>query len=55
MTIQVAADPKGFYGLPSGPVSASKVGGNDLTAGETAPPKEIDPNKWAFDHGLEST
>ena len=23
--------------------------------GETAPPKEIDPNKWAFDNGLEST
>jgi len=37
MTIQVAADPKDFYGLPSGPVSASKVGGNDLTDGETSP------------------
>ena len=23
--------------------------------GETAPPKEIDPNQWAFDNGLEST
>ena len=22
--------------------------------GETAPPKEIDPNQWAFDNGLES-
>ena len=37
MTIQVAADPKGFYGLPSGPVSASNVGGNDVTDGETSP------------------
>jgi hypothetical protein len=37
MTIQVAADPTDFYGLPSGLASASKVGGNDLTAGETAP------------------
>ena len=23
--------------------------------GETAPTKEIDPNQWAFDNGLEST
>jgi hypothetical protein len=50
--IQVAAAPEASYGFPHGAVSASKVGGNDLTAGETAP---IDPNKWAFDHGLEST
>ena len=34
---QYAADPEGFYGLPQGSVSSSKVGGNDLTAGETAP------------------
>jgi hypothetical protein len=48
----IAAAPEASYGFPHGAVSASKVGGNDLTAGETAP---IDPNKWAFDHGLEST
>ena len=35
--IQVAADPLAFYGFPNGSVSSSKVGGNDLTAGETAP------------------
>jgi hypothetical protein len=50
--IEIAAAPEASYGFPHGAVSASKVGGNDLTAGETAP---IDPNKWAFDHGLEST
>ena len=68
MTPENAAGPEGFYGLPQGPVSSSKVGGNDLTAGETAPvrpngmltveevtAKEIDPNQWAFDRGLEST
>lgn len=33
----VAAAPEAFYGFPHGAVSASKVGGNDLTAGETAP------------------
>jgi len=48
----IATAPEASYGFPHGVVSASKVGGNDLTAGETAP---IDPNKWAFDHGLEST
>jgi hypothetical protein len=52
ITTLVAAAPEASYGFPHGAVSASKVGGNDLTAGETAP---IDPNKWAFDHGLEST
>ena len=55
MTIEIAAGPEAFYGFPQGPVSSSKVGGNDLTAGETAPIKEIDPNQWAFDRGLEST
>jgi len=50
--IKIAAAPEASYGFPHGVVSAPKVGGNDLTAGETAP---IDPNKWAFDHGLEST
>lgn len=55
MTIEIAAGPEAFYGFPQGSVSSSKVGGNDLTAGETAPIKEIDPNQWAFDRGLEST
>jgi len=55
MTPENAAGPEGFYGLPQGSVSSSKVGGNDLTAGETAPIKEIDPNAWAFERGLEST
>jgi hypothetical protein len=34
---KVAAAPEASYGFPHGAVSASKVGGNDLTAGETAP------------------
>ena len=34
--IQVAAAPEASYGFPHGAVSAPKVGGNDLTAGETA-------------------
>ena len=54
-TPPVAADPKAFHGFPSGSVSTPKAGGKCLTAGETAPTKEIDPNKWAFDNGLEST
>jgi len=37
MTIQLAAEDGDFYGLPYESASASKVGGNDLTAGETAP------------------
>ena len=37
MTIQLATDDGDFYGLPHDSVSSSKVGGNDLTAGETAP------------------
>jgi hypothetical protein len=32
-----AADDGDFYGLPRDSVSSSKVGGNDLAAGETAP------------------
>jgi hypothetical protein len=32
-----ATAPEASYGFPHGAVSASKVGGNDLTAGETAP------------------
>jgi hypothetical protein len=35
--IEIATAPEAFYGFPHGAVSASKVGGNDLTAGETAP------------------
>ena len=49
---KIAADPKAFYGFPSGSVSSSNAGGKCVTAGETAP---IDPNQWAFDRGLEST
>jgi len=52
MTIHDAASAEGFYGLPQALVSTSKVGGNDLTAGETA---LIDANKQAFDKGWEST
>ena len=47
-----AADSEAFYGFPQESVSSSNVGGDDVTAGETAP---IDPNQWAFDRGLEST
>ena len=52
MTIKIAADNEAFYGLPQESVSTPKAGGKCLTAGEAAP---IDPNKWAFDKGLEST
>ena len=55
MTIEIAADPKAFYGFSPGSVSTSNAGGKCVTAGETAPIKEIDPNAWAFDRGLEST
>ena len=55
MTIQIATDPKAFHGFPHGPVSTPNAGGKCVTAGETAPSKEIDPNQWAFDNGLEST
>ena len=51
-TPPVAADNEGFYGFPQGSVSTPNAGGKCVTAGETAP---IDPNKWAFDNGLEST
>ena len=55
MTIEHATDPKAFHGFPHGPVSTPNAGGKCVTAGETAPQKEIDPNQWAFDNGLEST
>ena len=54
-TPPIAADPKAFYGFPSGSVSTPNAGGKCVTAGETAPTKEVDPNQWAFDLGLEST
>ena len=54
-TPPIAAGSQAFYGFPHGPVSTPNAGGKCVTAGETAPPKEIDPNKWAFDNGLEST
>lgn len=34
---KIAAAPEASYGFPHGAVSASKVGGNDLTDGETSP------------------
>jgi hypothetical protein len=54
-TPPIAAGSQAFYGFPHGPVSTPNAGGKCVTAGETAPPKEIDPNQWAFDNGLEST
>lgn len=54
-TPPIAADPKAFHGFPSGSASTPNAGGKCVTAGETAPIKEIDPNQWAFDRGLEST
>ena len=54
-TKEVVAGSQAFYGFPHGPVSTPNAGGKCVTAGETAPPKEIDPNQWAFDNGLEST
>ena len=55
LTIEHAAGSQAFHGFPHGSVSTPNAGGKCVTAGETAPPKEIDPNKWAFDNGLEST
>lgn len=54
-TPPIAADPEAFYGFPQESVSTPNAGGKCVTAGETAPVKEIDPNAWAFDRGLEST
>ena len=55
MTIEIAADNGAFYGSPQESVSTPNAGGKCVTAGETALTKEIDPNAWAFDRGLEST
>jgi len=55
MTIQVATGNEDFYGLPHESVSALNASGKCVTDGETSPAKEIDPNQWAFDNGLEST
>lgn len=55
MTIEIATDNEAFYGFPQESVSTPNAGGKCVTAGETAPVKEIDPNQWAFDRGLEST
>ena len=52
---EIAADPQAFCGFPNGSVSLSNAGGKCVTAGETAPVRQIDPNAWAFDRGLEST
>jgi hypothetical protein len=54
-TPPVAADDGDFYGLPRDSVSTPNAGGKCVTDGETSPTKEIDPNQWAFDRGLEST
>ena len=54
-TPPIAAGSQAFYGFPNGSVSTPNAGGKCVTAGETAPVKEIDPNQWAFDRGLEST
>jgi hypothetical protein len=54
-TPPIAAGSQAFYGFPNEPVSTPNAGGKCVTAGETAPIKEIDPNQWAFDRGLEST
>lgn len=55
MTIEIAADLQAFSGFPNGSVSSSNAGGKCVTAGETAPVRQVDPNAWAFDRGLEST
>jgi hypothetical protein len=54
-TPPVAAGSQAFYGFPTEPVSTPNAGGKCVTDGETSPVKEIDPNQWAFDRGLEST
>jgi len=54
-TPPVAADNGAFYGFPQESVSTPNAGGKCVTAGETAPVRQIDPNAWAFDRGLEST
>ena len=45
MTIKIAADDGDFYGLPRDSVSTSNVGGNDVTAGETAPTYTLNSTK----------
>ena len=40
-----ATAPEAFYGFPQSTVSSSKVGGNDLTAGETAPTHTLNSTK----------
>ncbi len=52
---EIAAGSQAFYGFPNEPVSTPNAGGKCVTDGETSPVKEIDPNDWAFDRGLEST
>ena len=45
MTIEIAADNEGFYGLPQESVSTSNVGGNDVTDGETSPTHTLNSTK----------
>ncbi len=40
-----AVGSQAFYGFPDGPVSTSNVGGNDVTAGETAPTHTLNSTK----------
>ncbi len=45
MTIEIAADNEGFYGLPPESVSSSNAGGKCVTAGETAPTHVLNSTK----------
>ena len=42
-TPPIAAGSQAFYGFPTEPVSTPNAGGKCVTAGETAPVKEIGP------------
>ena len=50
---EMAFDWQKYVTTPSGTITACAAA--IRARGETAPPKEIDPNQWAFDNGLEST
>ena len=45
MTIEIASDNEGFYGLPQKSVSTSNAGGKCVTDGETSPTRRLNSTK----------
>ena len=45
MTIEIAADNEGFYGLPQESVSTPNAGGKCVTVGETTPTHTLNSTK----------